>query len=136
MAAVFAQVVLEVQSAGFGGECPILIHSARDGKVMALSGNMRAPAAATVRRYRDLGFELIPGDGFLAAGVCTTPSVLITALERYGTLSRDQLDRRGEHLAEGEGAVRFRAVIRMLGVVQTPAARKPSPGISSKPRSR
>ena len=87
VAAVFAQVVLEFQSAGFGGECPILIHSARDGRVVALSGNMRAPAAATVKRYRDLGFELVPGDGFLAAGVCATPSVLITALERYGTLT-------------------------------------------------
>jgi gamma-glutamyltranspeptidase / glutathione hydrolase len=87
VAAVFAQLVLEFQGAGLGGECPILIASPREQRVVALNGNCRAPAAATIARYRELGFELIPGDGFLSAGVCATPSALITALERYGRLS-------------------------------------------------
>ena len=114
VAAVFAQVVLEFQSAGFGGECPILIHSARDGRVVALNGNCRAPAAATVKRYRDLGFELIPGDGFLAAGVCATPSVLITALERYGTLTLGQVLAPAIELA-GDGFPVYDAFARAVG---------------------
>lgn len=87
VAAVFAQVLLEFQSAGFGGECPILIYSAREKRVVAINGNCRAPAAATIARYRQLGVELIPSDGFLSAGVCATPGALITALDRYGTLT-------------------------------------------------
>ena len=87
VAAVFTQVLIEFQSAGFGGECPILIYSARDARVAAINGNCRAPAAATIERYRDLGLGLIPDDGFLSAGVCATAGALITALDLYGTLS-------------------------------------------------
>jgi gamma-glutamyltranspeptidase/glutathione hydrolase len=87
VAAVFAQMVLEFQSAGFGGECPMLLYSAQDRRVDAINGNTRAPAAATIEHYRSLGFELVPGDGFLSAGVCATPSSLLTVLERYGSLS-------------------------------------------------
>lgn len=102
IATIFAQVVLEFQSAGFGGECPILIYSAKDRKVVSLNGNTRAPAAATIEKYRELGFdELIPGDGFLSAGVCATPSVLIAALERYGTLTLGEVIAPAIELAAG-----------------------------------
>jgi gamma-glutamyltranspeptidase/glutathione hydrolase len=87
VAAGFAQVVVEFQSAGFGGECPILIYSTKERRVVAVNGNTRAPRAATVRAYRRLGFDLIPHDGFLSAGVCATPGALLTALERYGALA-------------------------------------------------
>jgi gamma-glutamyltranspeptidase/glutathione hydrolase len=86
VAAVFAQMVLEPQSAGFGGECPILVYTPDEGKVLAINGNCRAPAAATIEAYRALGVKLIPGDGFLAAGVPATPAALILALDRFGTL--------------------------------------------------
>ena len=100
VASAFAQVVLEFQSAGFGGECPILIYSARDRQVVSINGNCRAPAAATIGRYRDLGFELVPGDGLLAAGVPATPAALIMALDRYGTLTLRQVMAPAIELAE------------------------------------
>jgi len=83
----FAQAVLEFQSYGLGGEAPILIYSAAHHDVVAINGNTRAPAAATIEWFRSRGIELIPGDGFLPAGVCAAPDALITALDRYGTLS-------------------------------------------------
>jgi gamma-glutamyltranspeptidase/glutathione hydrolase len=90
-AMVFAQSVLEYQSYGFGGEVPILIHAARDGQVAAVNGNTRAPAAATIEWFRARGLTLIPGDGFLPAGVCAVPDALITVLDRYGRLTLEQV---------------------------------------------
>jgi len=48
VAMVFAQSVLEPQSFGFGGEAPILIHSAQERRVVAINGNTRAPKAASI----------------------------------------------------------------------------------------
>lgn len=87
VAMAFAQAVLEFQSYGFGGEAPILIYSASTREVVAINGNTRAPAAATIDWFRKRGITLIPGDGFLPAGVCAAPDALITALERYGRLT-------------------------------------------------
>lgn len=83
----FAQAVLEFQSYGFGGEAPILIYSAARRNLVAINGNTRAPAAATIEWFRSRGIGLIPGDGFLPAGVCAAPDALITALDCYGTLT-------------------------------------------------
>ena len=90
-AMVFAQSVLEYQSYGFGGEVPILLRTARDGRVAAVNGNTRAPRAATIEWFRDRGLRLIPGDGFLPAGVCAVPDALITVLDRYGRLTLEQV---------------------------------------------
>jgi gamma-glutamyltranspeptidase/glutathione hydrolase len=91
VAMVFAQTVLEFQSCGFGGEAPILIYSPDERRVVAINGNMRAPASATIEWFRNRGVTRIPGDGFLPAGVCAAPGALITALERYGRLTLQQV---------------------------------------------
>jgi len=91
VAQVFAQAVLEFNLFGLGGECPILIYSAKEGRVHAINGQGVAPKAASIEWYRSRGIELIPEDGFLAA---TTPAVvdsLALALERFGTMSLAQV---------------------------------------------
>ncbi len=91
VAQVFAQSVLEFNLFGFGGECPILIYSAKDKKVYAISGQGRAPRAATIEWFRKNNIELIPEDGFLPA---TTPAVLdalVLALDRFGTMTLAQV---------------------------------------------
>ena len=87
VAMVFAQSVLEPQAFGFGGEAPILIHSAQERRVVAINGNTRAPKAASIEWFKQRGIPLIPGDGFLPAGVCAVADALITALEVYGRLT-------------------------------------------------
>lgn len=87
VAMAFAQSVVEFQSYGFGGEIPILIYSAAERRVICINGNMTAPQAATIEAMRDKGVTLIPGEGFLPAGVCAAPGALITALSRYGRLT-------------------------------------------------
>jgi gamma-glutamyltranspeptidase/glutathione hydrolase len=87
VAMAFAQSVLEFQSYGFGGEMPILIYSAAERRVVAINGNTRAPAAATIEWFRARGIPTIPGDGFLPAGVPAAPDALIVALDRFGRLT-------------------------------------------------
>ncbi len=86
-ATAFALTVLEPHQNGFGGEAPVLIHSAAEGRVCAVSGHGTAPAAATIERFRELGVdEVIPGDGFLGAVVPSAPATWIAVLERFGTM--------------------------------------------------
>jgi len=91
VAMVLAQSVLEFQSYGFGGEVPVLVYDAREGQPRVINGNMRAPAAATIEWFRDRGIALVPGDGFLGAGVCAVLDACITVLDRYGRLSLAQV---------------------------------------------
>ncbi|HLW60768.1 MAG TPA: gamma-glutamyltransferase family protein [bacterium] len=113
VAMVFAQSVLEFQSFGFGGEAPILMYTARDRRVVAINGNMRAPAAATIEWFRGRGITLIPGDGFLPAGVCAVPDALITALHRYGTLTLEQVLAPAIELAAG-GFPMYEGMLRSI----------------------
>ncbi len=91
VAQVLAQSVLEFNLFGFGGECPILIYSAKDKKVYAISGQGVAPRAATIEWFHKNNIELIPEDGFLPA---TTPAVMdavVLALDRFGTMTLAQV---------------------------------------------
>jgi gamma-glutamyltranspeptidase/glutathione hydrolase len=91
VAMALAQSVLELQSYGFGGEIPILAYDARERRVVVIDGNTRAPAAATIEWFRSRGIPMIPGDGFLPAGVCPVPDALMTVLDRFGRLSLKQV---------------------------------------------
>src|SRR5699024_8974277 len=92
VAMCFAQSLLEFHNYGFGGEVPILLYSAKEGKVISVNGNMAAPPAATIEEYRKRGVtNVIAGDGLLAAGVCAVPSALINVLDRYGLLSLEEV---------------------------------------------
>lgn len=82
----FALTVLKPHQNGIGGEVPILVWAANEGKVWAISGHGVAPRAATIDYYRRLGLEVIPGDGFLPALVPPAPATWILLLERFGTM--------------------------------------------------
>jgi gamma-glutamyltranspeptidase/glutathione hydrolase len=84
----FALNVVEPHQNGFGGEVPVLLYSASERKVYAVSGHGTAPAAATIERYRSLGVtDRIPGDGFLPAVVPPVLATWVTVLERFGTMT-------------------------------------------------
>src|SRR5947208_13090013 len=87
VASGFALNVLEPQSCGIGGEVPILIYSARDGKPFALSGQGWVGKAATVEWFRKAKIDRIPGDGFLPATVPAAFGTWAFALMRFGTLT-------------------------------------------------
>jgi gamma-glutamyltranspeptidase/glutathione hydrolase len=87
VASGFALNLLEPQNNGLGGEVPILVHSAKDGKVYSISGQGFAPKAATVDWFVQNKIDLIPGDGFLPATVPAMFGSWAFALVRFGTLT-------------------------------------------------
>ncbi|HVA82385.1 MAG TPA: gamma-glutamyltransferase family protein [Candidatus Binataceae bacterium] len=86
VAATLVEGVVNPHMHTIGGEAPMLIYSADARRVVAINGNMTAPARATIEHFRALGKELIPGHGLLAAGVPAALGALITALFEFGTM--------------------------------------------------
>jgi len=82
----FALALLKPNQNGIGGECPILIYSADRGRAFAINGQGVAPRAATIERCREMGIDLIPGDGFLPATVPSMVDNYVTALAAFGTM--------------------------------------------------
>jgi gamma-glutamyltranspeptidase/glutathione hydrolase len=78
--------VVEPHSNGPGGEVPVVFWSEREQRVGVLCGQGVAPAAATIERFTDLGLELVPGTGLLAACVPGAFDAWMKLLRDHGTL--------------------------------------------------
>src|ERR1700691_3599960 len=88
-AAVAAGLVLQVVEPhlnGLGGEVPVIAHHAGRGETFVLCGQGTAPAAATPEAFADLGLDLVPGSGLLAACVPGAFGAWMLLLREYGTL--------------------------------------------------
>jgi gamma-glutamyltranspeptidase / glutathione hydrolase len=86
VAAGFVLQVVEPHLNGPGGELPILLYLSERDEVLVVDGQGVAPAAATIERYRQLGLELVPGTGLLAATVPSAFDAWLLLLRDYGTL--------------------------------------------------
>ena len=92
VAAGFTLQIVEPHLNGPGGEVPVIGHDARRGETFVVCGQGTAPAAATVEAYTDLGLDLVPGSGLLAATVPGAFGGWLLLLREYGTLKlRDVL---------------------------------------------
>jgi gamma-glutamyltranspeptidase/glutathione hydrolase len=95
-AAVATALVLQVTEPhlnGLGGEVPVIAHHAGRGETFVLCGQGTAPAAATPAAFADLGLDLIPGSGLLAACVPGAFGAWMLLLREFGTLRlRDVMD--------------------------------------------
>ncbi len=85
-AAGFTLQVVEPHLNGPLGEAPILLWSEAERRCAMICGQGVAPAAATIGRFRDLGLDLIPGTGLLAATVPAAFDAWMQLLRDYGTL--------------------------------------------------
>jgi gamma-glutamyltranspeptidase / glutathione hydrolase len=85
VAAGFTLQVVEPHLNGPGGEVPAVFFPASRGEAVVLCGQGVAPAAATIERYRELGHELVPGTGVLAACVPGAFGGWLLLLEQFGT---------------------------------------------------
>jgi gamma-glutamyltranspeptidase / glutathione hydrolase len=77
--------VVEPHMNGPGGDLPVLFWSERLDEARVLCAQGPAPAAATIARYKELGFELIPGTGPLAACVPGAFDGWMLLLRDFGT---------------------------------------------------
>lgn len=87
VAAGFALAVLKPYENSLGGECPIIIYSPKDKKVITISGQGAAPKKATIKWFRENSIGLIPGDGYLGATVPGMFGAYAAALKEYGMLT-------------------------------------------------
>lgn len=91
-AAGFVLQVVEPHLNGPGGELPALFASAGDPHPRALGAQGPAPAGATIEHYRDeLGLDLVPGTGLLAATVPGAWDGWLTLLRDHGTKPLDEV---------------------------------------------
>jgi gamma-glutamyltranspeptidase/glutathione hydrolase len=105
VAAGFTLQVAEPHLNGPGGDCPIILHDARAGEQRVICGQGVAPAGLSVQHVKnELGLDLMPGTGFLAAMVPGAFDAWALMLRDHGTWSlRDVLSyaigyaRRGIH---------------------------------------
>jgi gamma-glutamyltranspeptidase/glutathione hydrolase len=92
-AAGFVLQIVEPHLNGPGGDLPIILYSAERDEVVVVCGQGPAPAAATIGRYRELGLDLVPGTGLLAACVPGAFGAWLLMLRELGTARlRDVLE--------------------------------------------
>src|SRR5207248_5263268 len=82
----FTLQVAEPHLNGPLGEAPILVWSEANRRCDMICGQGVAPAAATIARFRELGLDLIPGTGLLAAAVPAAFGAWMRLLPDYGTM--------------------------------------------------
>lgn len=96
----FCLNLVEPQSNGIAGEVPVLLYSAKEKKVFAISGMGWSPKAFTTEWCREHGIDLIPGDGYLPACVPAMVDTWALAAARFGTMSFSQILQPAIELAE------------------------------------
>ncbi|WP_199430714.1 gamma-glutamyltransferase family protein [Qaidamihabitans albus] len=85
VAAGFVLQVAEPHLNGPGGQVPAILVNAGDPKPKVLCGQGVAPAAAAPGHFADLGLDLIPGSGLLAATVPGAWDAWLLLLRDHGT---------------------------------------------------
>jgi gamma-glutamyltranspeptidase/glutathione hydrolase len=81
----FTLQVVEPHLNGPGGDLPVVFWSAERGEPLVLCAQGVAPAAATIERFHELGHELVPGTGLLAACVPGAFGGWVQLLAEFGT---------------------------------------------------
>jgi gamma-glutamyltranspeptidase/glutathione hydrolase len=122
-AAGFAAAVVEpTASYTLCGECVAMLHDARRGETVALSGQGTAPARATLEAFRSRGLDKIPtGPGANAHLSFTVPGAVdayLTLLETYGTRSVGEALAPAVEYAE-RGFPMYDYMHRMLAIGET-----------------
>src|SRR3954466_1069061 len=123
-AAVAAGLTLQVVEPhlnGPGGGGPILFPpspraATGAGVPVVLSGQGVAPAGATTQAFADLGLDLVPGTGLLAATVPGALGAWLTLLRDHGTLPLDAVLRFAIEYAETGHPVHPRVVATVASV--------------------
>jgi gamma-glutamyltranspeptidase / glutathione hydrolase len=87
----FTLQVVEPHLNGPGGDLPVVLWSAERGEPRVVCGQGTAPAAATIERFRELGHELVPGTGLLAACVPGAFDGWLLLLRDFGTLGLEDV---------------------------------------------
>ena len=114
VAAGFALQVVEPHQNGPGGDLTLIFACADDKKATVLCAQGPAPAAATPKVFSDLGLDMIPGTGPLAAAIPGSTLGWMTFLRDHGTFSlRDVLNSAASYAEDG-----FPAASKVIEYIQ------------------
>jgi gamma-glutamyltranspeptidase / glutathione hydrolase len=91
IAAGATQCVTEPQSTGIGGDCFVLYHEAKSGKLYGLNGSGRAPRRATLEEYRRRGYAVMPEHGIHSVTIPGAIDAWHAAQQRFGSMSLGEL---------------------------------------------
>jgi gamma-glutamyltranspeptidase/glutathione hydrolase len=83
--------VVEPHLNGPGGDLPVVFWSVERGEPLVLCAQGPSPAAATIERFQELGHELVPGTGVLAACVPGAFDGWMLLLRDFGTLGPEEV---------------------------------------------
>jgi gamma-glutamyltranspeptidase / glutathione hydrolase len=86
VATAFTLQVIEPHLNGPGGDVPVILYDAKRGKPEVICGQGPAPATLTIKHFRDLGLDMVPGTGLLAACVPGMFETWMLLLRDYGTM--------------------------------------------------
>ncbi|MDX2143423.1 MAG: gamma-glutamyltransferase family protein [Rhodospirillaceae bacterium] len=92
--------VIEPHLNGPGGECPTILYHAKTKRTVVVCGQGPLPKAASIAKFREMGLDLVPGTGFLAACVPATFDTWMHILQAYGTLGAAEAMAPAIHYAE------------------------------------
>ncbi|WPB84087.1 gamma-glutamyltransferase family protein [Sediminicoccus rosea] len=85
-AAGFTLQIVEPHLNGPGGDCPIILHDAKQGREIVICGQGPAPAGLSVGLIKgQLGLDIMPGTGFLPAPIPGAFDAWATMLQNHGT---------------------------------------------------
>ena len=99
VAALLVGGVVEQDLYGIGGEALILVYPVAEGEVVSITGQGWAPASANIDEYLQDGRSL-KGEGLDPSVVPGALHGALTVLERWGTMSFEQIARRAIEYAE------------------------------------
>ncbi|MBI4886320.1 MAG: gamma-glutamyltransferase family protein [Acidobacteria bacterium] len=101
VAAILVGGVVEQDLFSLGGEALVLVYPRSTGKVLSIVGQGWAPKGATIESYRAQG-KTLDGAGLNPAVVPGALHAALTVLERWGTMSFEQVSARAiEYSADG-----------------------------------
>jgi len=111
VAAVAVLGVIEPQSTGIGGDCFCLYAPAGEGRVVALNGSGRAPAAAGIDWFEERGVGVLENTSAHTVTVPGAVSAWETLLAAHGTKGLDELLRPAIGFAEDGWPVHHRVAL-------------------------
>lgn len=115
-AAGFVLQIVEPHLNGPGGDLPLILWSAADGRAHVVCGQGVSPRDATIDRFADLGLDRVPGSGLLAATVPGAFGAWTATLERWGTWELADILEYALHYAEG-GFPMSPSIVRTIGSI-------------------
>src|SRR3954468_16674159 len=100
-ATAFTLQVVEPHLNGPGGDVPAIVHDVKRSRTEVVCGQGPAPTGATIAHYRDeLGLDLVPGTGLLAACVPGAFDAWLLILRDFGTVGLEDVLRFPIHYAD------------------------------------